>query len=137
MKDTYRHVEIAFEKLTSNATAILGNSITFIIALCVVIYWFSNDLFYSQDIHQTIGDVILGITFLTLFIIQKAFNRFSALLNLKVNELVISHEEADNTVVNADAKTDFEINEMAKEYIDVELAEEKIAHSGEIPNADA
>ena len=137
MKDTYRHVEIAFEKLTSNATAILGNSITFIIALCVVIYWFSNDLFYSQDIHQTIGDIILGITFLTLFIIQKAFNRFSALLNLKVNELVISHEEADNTVVNADAKTDFEINEMAKEYIDVELAEEKIAHSGEIPNSDA
>jgi low affinity Fe/Cu permease len=80
MKDTYRHVEIAFEKLTSNATAILGNSITFIIALCVVIYWFSNDLFYSQDIHQTIGDVILGITFLTLFIIQKAFNHCKLLL---------------------------------------------------------
>jgi low affinity Fe/Cu permease len=82
MKKLYRYTENGFEKLASTAIAILGNSITFIIALCTVIYWLSNKRFYTQDIHCSIGDVILGVAFLSLFIIQKSFNRFSASLHL-------------------------------------------------------
>ncbi|MCL4547103.1 MAG: low affinity iron permease family protein [Bacteroidetes bacterium] len=120
-KNIYRHTEKGFEKLTSLATAILGNSITFIIALGLVIFWFANEQFYTQDIHSIIGDVILGITFLNLFIIQKSFNRFSGSLHLKVNELVASHEPASNAVMNAEEKTEDEITELSKEYS--ELAE--------------
>jgi low affinity Fe/Cu permease len=50
--------------------------------------------------HEYIGDVILGVASLNLFIIQKSFNRFSASLHLKVNELVASHEPASNSVIN-------------------------------------
>jgi low affinity Fe/Cu permease len=114
-------MEKSFEKLTSIATAILGNSITFILALCLVIFWLSNKRFYTQDIHSIIGDVILGIAFLSLFIIQKSFNRFSASLHLKINELVSSHEPASNKVINVEGKTEREINELSKEY--TELAE--------------
>jgi low affinity Fe/Cu permease len=114
-------MEKSFEKLTSIATAILGNSITFILALCLVIFWLSNKRFYTQDIHSSIGDVILGIAFLSLFIIQKSFNRFSASLHLKINELVSSHEPASNKVINVEGKTEREINELSKEY--TELAE--------------
>jgi low affinity Fe/Cu permease len=121
MMKIYRHTERVFEKLTSFATNILGNSITFIIALGVVIFWFTNERFYTQDIHSFIGDVILGITFLNLFIIQKSFNRFSGSLHLKVNELVASHEPASNKVMNAEEKTEDEIIELSKEY--AELAE--------------
>ena len=115
-------MERGFEKLTSIAIAILGNSITFIIALCTVIFWLSNKRFYTQDIHYSIGDVILGVTFLSLFIIQKSFNRFSASLHLKVNELVASHEPASNAVINVEEKTEHEIFELSKEY--TELAEQ-------------
>ena len=123
-------MERSFEKLTSIATAILGNSITFIIALCTVIYWLSNKRFYTQDIHYSIGDVILGIAFLSLFIIQKSFNRFSASLHLKVNELVASHEPASNTVINTEEKTEKEITRLSKEYNELadqvnEIIEEK------------
>ena len=124
----YRHTENGFEKLTSFATTILGNSITFIIALGVVIFWFTNEQFYTQDIHSSIGDLILGITFLNLFIIQKSFNRFSGSLHLKVNELVASHEPASNAVMNAEEKTEDEIIELSKEY--AELAE-KTKEEGE------
>lgn len=117
----YKYSERGFEKLTSIAIAILGNSITFIIAVCVVIFWLSNKQFYMQDIHQCIGDVILGVAFLSLFIIQKSFNRFSTSLHFKVNELVASHEPANNTVINAEQKTEHELIELSKEYI--ELAE--------------
>ena len=118
----YRDTERGFEKLTSVATAILGNSITFIIALGTVIFWLTNKRFYAQDIHSSIGDVILGVTFLYLFIIQKSFIHFSASLHLKVNELVASHKAASNAVINAEEKTEDEITELSKEY--AELSEQ-------------
>lgn len=116
MKHLYRHSERFFEKLTSIAISILGNSITFIIALITVIFWLSNKLFQAQDINDRIGDIIQGITFLSLFIIQKSFKRFAASLNLKVNELVMTHEPANNAVINTREKTDREIIELVKEY---------------------
>src|ERR1035437_2292695 len=116
MNKIYRHLERGFEKLVSLAIAVLGNSITFIIAFCTVIFWLTNKRFYTQDIHACIGDVLLGVAFLSLFIIQKSFNRFSASLHLKVNELVSSHETASNAVINAEEKTEQEITELSKEY---------------------
>ena len=115
-------MERGFEKLTTVATAILGNSITFIIALGTVVFWLTNKRFYTQDIHSSIGDVILGVTFLYLFIIQKSFIHFSASLHLKVNELVASHKAASNAVMNAEEKSEEEIAELSKEY--TELAEQ-------------
>jgi low affinity Fe/Cu permease len=121
-KNIYKQTERGFEKLTAVATAILGNSITFIIALGTVIFWLTNKRFYTQDIHASIGDVILGVTFLYLFIIQRSFIHFSASLHLKVNELVASHKAASNAVMNAEEKSEEEIAELSKEY--TELAEQ-------------
>jgi low affinity Fe/Cu permease len=127
MKNIYGHMERDFEKLTSVATAILGNSVAFIVALCTVIFWLTNKKFYIQDIHSSIGDVILGVTFLSLFIIQKSFVHFSASLHLKVNELVASQESASNAVINAEEKTEDEITELSKEYAELvsEIKQEK------------
>jgi len=121
MPNLYRKIEKHFEKVASVAIAVLGNSVTFIIACCTVLFWLSNKEFYTQDIHQRIGDIIWGVTFLSLFIIQKSFNRFSASLHLKVNELVASHGPARNMVINLEEKTEQEITELSKEY--AELAE--------------
>lgn len=114
MNKIYRGTEKTFEKLASIAMAVLGNSITFILALCIVIYWIFNST--GENIHEKIGDAILGFTFLSLFIIQKSFNRFSASLHLKVNELVSSHEPASNAVINLTEKTEHEINKLTEEY---------------------
>ncbi|SHG52133.1 Low affinity Fe/Cu permease [Flavobacterium fluvii] len=122
IRNIYGFTEKIFEKLVSLATIILGDSITFILAFCLVLFWWINLLFTSQDIHQIIGDVILGLTFLSLFIIQKSFNKFSGSLHLKVNELVSSHEPAKNSVINAEEKTEREVTELSKEYL--ELAEQ-------------
>lgn len=118
MKATYFKVERKFERLTSISTKILGNSITFILALIMVIFWWSSNLFTSNDIHQNIGDIILGITFLSLFIIQKSFNRYSALIHLKMNELISSHEPANNSVMHTSKKTEKEIRRLTREYTD-------------------
>jgi low affinity Fe/Cu permease len=118
----YKHSERGFEIVTSYATAILSNSITFILAMCMVAYWWTDDHFFTQDVHARIGDIIFGVTFLYLFIIQKSFNHFSASLHIKINELVASHHTASNAVMNVEKKTEEEILELSKDY--TELAEQ-------------
>ncbi len=120
MKKVYLYIETSFEKLTLKATRILGNSITFICALTLVLFWWTTSLFRSTDWHQNIGDFIFGTTFLSLFIIQKSFNRYSALVHLKMNELISSHETANNAVMNDSEKTEHEILALTNEYIEVE-----------------
>ena len=119
MKSTYRNLEAKFEKLSYIVMTILGNSITFIAALCLVIAWFFSKEFYHQSIHKSIGDIILGITFLSLFVIQKTFNRFSISLQIKLNELVASNDRANNEIINIEEKTEHELSELTKEYAEL------------------
>lgn len=116
MKNLYRHTETIFEKMTAIATAILGSSFTFILALGMVIFFLSQRAFHMHDIQEFIRDIMHSLTFLSLFVIQKEFNRFSAALHLKVNELVSSHKPANNAVINIEDKTEQQIIEVAKEY---------------------
>jgi low affinity Fe/Cu permease len=71
-----------------------------------------------------IRDIVLSITFLSFFIIQKSFSRFSKVLHLKLNELVVSHEHANNILITAEEKTEVELKELAdrnRELVEKEL----------------
>lgn len=116
MLKTYKRVEDSFEKLTHWLGVIVGNSLTFILALAVVVFWLTHSFFWLQNLHDKIGDLILGVTFLSLFTIQKSFNRFSGALHFKINELVASHEPADNAVIDAGSKTEREVAKLTEEY---------------------
>lgn len=115
----YITLELLFEKLTLLATKIMGNPISFILALILVGVWWTDSL-SKGDLHQDIGDIIFGFTFLSLFLIQKSFNRYSAAMHLKLNELIISHEPADNAVIETSEKTEHEIRQHAKIYTESE-----------------
>ena len=116
MKKYYQHLERIFENVTSAATGILGNSITFILAVVFVVFWLSNKKFLLQDSYDSIRDGISAIIFINVFIIQRSFNHFMASLHIKVNELVSSHPHASNVVINVEKKTEHEIDQLAKEY---------------------
>jgi len=143
MKKIYHQLERSFEKLVFFATIALGNSITFILAFVFVAFWISHRQFWTQSQYESMRDIMHVIIFLVLFIIQKAFGRFSASLNLKVNELVSSHEPASNLVIDTEQKTEQELIELSKEYIEaakeqkteqelIELSEEYIEKAKEI-----
>lgn len=116
MKNLYIKIEAAFEKLSTIAIRILGNSITFILALGLVFFYFADERVYHQSRNKTIMDVIFSITFLSIFIIQKSVNRFSSALHLKMNELVAANEKASNRMINIEDKTEEEMRELAKHY---------------------
>jgi len=125
MKKNSLHIDLLFEKLTNVITKLLGSYLAFFLALTLVLFWWGNNLFTSNNWHQNIGDIIFGFTFLSLFIIQKSFNRYSALIHLKMNELISSHKTAKNTVMNTGNKTEKEIRELSDEYIESDASFEK------------
>lgn len=128
MKNTYHKIESLFEKLTAVATAILGSSFTFIVVLIMIFYFLTNEEFRTQERQHQLRDVIHAVTFLSLFIIQKEFNRFSGAIHLKINELVASNKKANNAVINIEQKTEQEIIELTKEYTELaEIAEKEIS----------
>ena len=116
MKSIYKQLELVFEKLVNLALKIYGSSITFILAVACVIIFISNPVFYRQNMHDIIRDLFLCITFLSFFIIQKAFNKYTAAIHIKMNELVSAHDKASNEIVNIEEKTEEELKELAKNY---------------------
>ena len=116
MKSTYHKIEKTFEKFSALATRILGNSITFLLALLSIIFYFSDPEVYLQPRRKITMDIIFSITFLSIFIIQKSVNRFSISLHLKLNELVASHDKASNRMINVEEKSEEELTRLAAHY---------------------
>jgi len=116
MKIVYNKIETAFEKLVNLALKVYGNSLTFLAAAVCVIFFLSTAAFYRQNIHDIIRDIMMCVTFLGFFIIQKAFNKYTMAIHLKMNELVSAHGEASNELVNIEKRTEGELKEFAKNY---------------------
>ena len=126
---TYKKIENFFEKMANATSTWLGNSLVFIGALLLVVFWFCVHDWSKISLSTTIGDIILSITFLSFFIIQRTFTHFSLALHLKVNELVAAQENARNEIIKAEKKTGEEIAELGKEH-DRIVAEEEKNNSG-------
>lgn len=125
MKGILRKIESIFETFAKVALRVFGSSITFILALGVVIVYLSTTPFSRQSIHDSIYSIILSFTFLGFFIIQKSLNKFNAALNLKINELVSAHDKASNRMVNIEDKSESELIELSKHYSEIAEESEK------------
>ncbi|MCP9767045.1 hypothetical protein EGI22_03925 [Lacihabitans sp. LS3-19] len=112
-------LDSGFAKVSNFATEVLSNTYSFILAIILVVFWLFNRDFNPLAVNELIRDFIHGASFLSLFIIQKSFNHFSAALHLKVNEIVSSNDLTNNAVINAETKTEHEIEELQKEYTDL------------------
>ena len=123
MKRLYLFIETKFEKITAVTMNVMGNSITFMLAVSMVVFWLTGKQFWSQTLHQKIENVIVAVTFLILFIIQREFKRFSASLHIKLNELISTSEAASNKLMNVEEKTESELLELTKMYSETAAAE--------------
>jgi low affinity Fe/Cu permease len=123
MRKFYLLIETKFEKITSVTMSVIGNSITFMVAIVIVIFWLSGKQFGSQNLHQKMENVIVAVTFLMLFIIQREFKRFSASLHIKLNELISTSEAASNKLMNVEEQTESELMELTKMYSETAAAE--------------
>ena len=105
-----------FEKLVGVVLNIYGHPVTFLLAAAVVTIFLADKNFHSQNLHDIIRDLMFCITFLSFFLIQKAVNKYTAAIHIKMNELVSAHEKARNELVNVEEKTEDELKEIADEF---------------------
>jgi low affinity Fe/Cu permease len=113
-----KHNSHFFEKLAGKATAAAGSTHAIIGAFLIVVIWaISAPFFHYSTSWQTIittGTTI--ITFLMVFLIQKSQNKDSLAIQLKLNELLATHELASNRLVDVENMTEDELQIIKKYY---------------------
>jgi low affinity Fe/Cu permease len=107
-----------FERFSAKITRMTGSTAAFIIALLLVICWAVTGpaFHYSETWQLVINTGTTIITFLMVFLIQKAQNKDSLAIQLKLNELIAAHHFASNRLVNAENMTDEEMKTIQKYY---------------------
>lgn len=106
------------ERLANWGAKAAGSSAAFIGAFCLVFVWAVTGPFfhYSETWQLVINTGTTIITFLMVFLIQKSQNKDSLAIQLKLNELVASHELASNRLVDVENITEEELKVIQKYY---------------------
>jgi len=99
------------EKFSRKATEATGTSTAFLLALAVIIVWgITGPIFHFSDTWQLVintGTTI--VTFLMVFLIQRAQNKDALAIHLKLNELVAAVEGSSNRLIDVEDLTEAEI----------------------------
>ncbi|HMJ24300.1 MAG TPA: low affinity iron permease family protein [Pyrinomonadaceae bacterium] len=106
------------ERFSLKATKATGTSMSFILALSVIIVWgFTGPLFHFSDTWQLVintGTTI--VTFLMVFLIQRAQNKDAQAIHIKLNEIVAGLEGASNRLIDVEDLTEEELETLHKHY---------------------
>ncbi len=107
-----------FEKLANRVTQWAGSSYAFGIAAILILIWIiTGPIFgYSDTWQLVINTGTTIITFLMVFIIQKAQNKDSKSIQLKLNELIAASTHASNRMVDIEDLDEEELDTLHKFY---------------------
>ena len=120
----------AFEKFASHVSKAAGSTTAFLSAFLIVVVWaVCGPIFnYSETWQLVINTGTTIITFLMVFLIQKAQNKDSLAIQLKLNELVASNKYSSNSLVDIESMTEEEMIIIQKYYHRLsELAKEEVS----------
>ena len=114
-----RHfVSVLLERFSYQATRATGTSLAFMLALTVIVVWaITGPLFGFSDTWQLVintGTTI--VTFLMVFLIQRAQNKDALAIHLKLNEIVAAMEGASNRLIDVEDLSEPEIDALRNYY---------------------
>ena len=92
-----------FGRLAETITRFSGSTPAFLTAAGIVLLWALVGPFfdYSETWQLVINTGTTIVTFLMVFLIQRAQNKDSLVLHLKLNELIAATKGASNRLINA------------------------------------
>jgi len=110
--------ETIFTKLASKTATGMGKPSAFLIALSAVVFWaISGPYFHYSDTWElVINTATTIVTFLMVFLIQNTQNRESHALHLKLDELILSLDQADNKMIDIENLGEDELEELGRKY---------------------
>lgn len=110
-----------FTRTAKWASHASGRPITFIMALSIILVWaILGPLFQFSDTWQLVintGTTI--ITFLMVFLIQNTQNRDTEALQIKLDEVLRSMENAHTVLLDLEELDDEELDLIRKDYLDL------------------
>jgi low affinity Fe/Cu permease len=111
------------ERISRKVTDATGSSNAFLIAVLTIVVWLAlGPVFqYSDSWQLVINTGTTIVTFLMVFLIQRAQNKDSQAIHLKLNEIVASMEGASNRLVDVEDLSEAELRTLHRFY--EELAE--------------
>lgn len=117
-----------------------GSSAAFWLAVSVVVVWMvSGPIFHFSDTWQlAINTGTTIVTFLMVFLIQRAQNKDARAVHLKLNELVAAVKGASNRLINVEGLTEEEIKALHSYYrqlIELARKDEKLTASHSVEEA--
>lgn len=118
-----------FEKFANAATKFTGSSFAFIAATLIVLIWaITGPVFhYSETWQLVINTGTTIITFLMVFLIQKAQNKDGKAIQLKLNELIAAQQGASNRMVDIEDLSEQELDQLHKFYVTIATLAKKEA----------
>ena len=109
-----------FDSFARKASLFCGKPIVFLAAVGIVLIWgATGPIFHYSDTWQLVintGTTI--ITFLMVFLIQNTQNRDSMAVQIKLAELIIAVEGAQNRLANAEELSEEELERLHEQYRD-------------------
>ena len=108
-----------FDRFSSAVTRATGSSLSFVIAIGVVVVWgLSGPIFHFSDTWQlVINTGTTVITFLMVFLIQQSQNKDTMAIQLKLNELIASAAVANNRLIDIEDLSPEELAVIKKFYV--------------------
>ena len=107
-----------FGRMAGAISKFSGSTLAFVVAVGIVLVWaITGPLFhYSETWQLVINTGTTIITFLMVFLIQRAQNKDSLVLHLKLNELIAVTKGASNRLINAQDFSEEEIRLLHEFY---------------------
>ena len=106
------------ERFSYQATRATGTSSAFLLALAAIVIWgITGPIFHFSNTWQLVintGTTI--VTFLMVFLIQRAQNKDAVAIHLKLNEIVAALEGASNRLIDVEDLSEAEIAALRKYY---------------------
>jgi len=115
-KSGFAQLDEFFEKIITVVIRFITSSFAIIGALILVIIYLLQVDFAQQTVKETVRDIITCTSFVVYFMVQKSVSRYSLAIQIKLDELVASHEKASNDIVSVEHKTEQELEEIARQY---------------------
>lgn len=106
------------EQFSHFATHATGTSTAFMLALGAIVVWgLTGPVFqFSNTWQLVINTGTTVVTFLMVFLIQRAQNKDSLAIHLKLNEIVAAMEGASNRLIDVEDLTENEIETLHRHY---------------------
>jgi low affinity Fe/Cu permease len=131
-----------FERGAAAVTRFAGTTGAFLGAVAFVLLWAASGPFlgFSERWQLIVNTVTTIVTFLMVFVIQRAQNKESLAVQLKLNEIVAAMEGASNRLINVESLSEAELATLHEHYarlVHLAKQERHVADSHSIEEAEA